>query len=330
VRFANGPGSFVSSSITLISISSSSAGEVRDVRATTARATSVSSGRRVASLDTSTSRQEEVGGWACKFTMGSPKDEKNRSDDEGQHEVEITKDFFIGVTEVTQKQYREVMGYNPSFFSKDGTEAGTGKYDHGKPAGGKDKVKGLDTDDFPVENVSWEDAQEFCKKLNALAAEKKYKVEYRLPTEAEWEYACRGGHKIKDLRAKAQLPFHFKTPSTSLGHGQANFMSNKPYGDGKAGDSLERTNTVGKNGEANALGLVDMHGNVLEWCSDWYAKDYSGNSLRQDPKGPDNGSGRVYRGGSWGLHCRAAYRSSSSPSNRSFNLGFRVVAVPHE
>src|SRR5206468_3117749 len=117
--------------------------------------------------------------------MGSPEGEKDRGSDEGpQHEVEITKDFFIGVTEVTQKQYRAIMGKNPSYFCADG--------------GGKDSVKGLDTDDFPVETVSWQDAQDFLKKLSAQNEEKKNGREYRLPTEAEWEYACRGGPVFKD------------------------------------------------------------------------------------------------------------------------------------
>jgi formylglycine-generating enzyme required for sulfatase activity len=272
------------------------------------------------------------------FLMGSPKDEKEREafdkGSEEQHEVEITKDYFLGVTEVTQKQYRTVMGYHPSSFSKDGKEADTGKYsDVAKPAGKKDKVEGKDTDDFPVDNVSWEDAHEFLKKLNKLAAEKNYKVTYRLPTEAEWEYACRGGHLIKGLKDKAQLPFHFKTPSASLGAAQANFDWIYPYGDGKRGDPLNRTNTVGKNGEANALGLFDMHGNVYEWCSDWYGGKYYATSPRKDPTGPDNGSDRALRGGGWtggSRYCRAAARSSSSPSFRSGSLGFRVAAVPHE
>jgi formylglycine-generating enzyme required for sulfatase activity/tRNA A-37 threonylcarbamoyl transferase component Bud32 len=268
-----------------------------------------------------------------KFMMGSPKEEKYRSTDEEQHEVEITKDFFIGVTEVTQKQYRDVMGYNPCYFSHDGKESGTGKYEIGKPGGGADKVKGMDTDDFPVENVSWQDARDFLKKLSALAAEKKFGVEYRLPTEAEWEYSCRGGPVFKDSPAKSQLPFHFQKPTDSLGDGQANFDARVRYGDGKKGDESKRTNPVGKNGEASVLGLYDVYGNVWEWCSDWYAADYYGKSPKTDPQGPADGSVRVLRGGGWdnyGRSCRAACRDKYGPSYRSRNLGIRVVAVPHQ
>lgn len=271
------------------------------------------------------------------FLMGSPKDEKEREPygkgSEEQHEVELTKDFYLGVHEVTQKQYRAVMGYNPSFFSHDGRPAEKGKYPTNKPGGGKDKVKGLDTDDFPVENVSWEDAQEFLKKLNALAAEKKFRVTYCLPSEAQWEYACRGGHLIRDDREKAQLPFHFKAPSASLGSGQANFGAVFPYGGGKAGAYLNRTNAVGKNGEPNPLGLHDMHGNALEWCSDWDDPKYYATSPRKDPIGPGSGLQRALRGGFWGNRgqdCRAARRHCGAPSYRSFVFGFRVAAAPSE
>jgi formylglycine-generating enzyme required for sulfatase activity len=271
------------------------------------------------------------------FVMGSPKDEKEResfAEEKGceeQHEVELTRDFYLGVTEVTQKQYKAVMGYHPSYFSNDGKPAPKGQYPSTEPCKGKDKVKGLNTDDFPVENVSWDDAQEFLKKLNALAAEKKFGVAYRLPTEAQWEYACRGGHLIAD-RKKAQLPFHFKTPTGSLGFGQANFGARVPYGGGKAGVSLQRTNTVGRNGEPNALGLYDMHGNVSELCADWYARWYYPSGPRTDPTGPLRGLWRVTRGGWWnggGGYCRAACRGCNEPSERHFSTGFRVAAVPY-
>lgn len=271
------------------------------------------------------------------FLMGSPKDEKDREPFakekgcEEQHEVDVTRDFSLGVYEVTQKQYRAVMGYNPSFFSHDGKQGGKGTYHTTYlPAGGKEKVKGLDTDDFPVENVTWEDVQEFLTKLNALAAERKFRVTYRLPTEAQWEYACRRGHLIKDKK-KAQLPFHFKTPSASLGSGQANFYTTFPYGDGKVGVTLGRSNTVGQNGEPNALGLYDMHGNAAEWCADWYDRSYYARCFGIDPTGPEKGSSRVHRGGSWtsrGQYCRAADRLCYLPAQRSTAIGFRVAAVP--
>ena len=115
--------------------------------------------------------------------------------------------------------------------------------------------------------------------------------------------------------------------------GVLNFDARYPFGGGNKGEESKRTNTVGKNGEANALGLLDMHGNVWEWCSDWYSADYYGTSPKTDPPGPSDGSDRVYRGGSWrgsGRSCRAAYRGRVSPSFRYGGLGFRVAAVPHK
>jgi formylglycine-generating enzyme required for sulfatase activity len=229
---------------------------------------------------------------AGKFTMGSPKDEKDRSEDEGpQHEVEITRPFYLSVHEVTQAEYEKVMGTNPSSFSATGD--------------GKNKVEGQDMSRFPVEEVSWNDAVEFCKKL--LPEEKRNERVYRLPTEAEWEYACRGGASLQ--------PFHY---GDSLSSTQANFHSN-----------LGRTTRVGSY-EANAFGLYDMHGNVWEWCADWYDTNYYKHSPRKDPKGPATGTRRVLRGGSWGYNggnCRSAYRGNYDPGYRSVGSGFRVVLV---
>src|SRR5262249_26882648 len=132
---------------------------------------------------------------AGKFTMGSPKEEKGRPADEAQHEVDIAHAFYTGIHEVTQGQFEKVTGYNPSYFSAStkGKE-GAAYLDWSKPGGGKDKVKDLgDTCDFPIENVSWDEAVEFCSKLSALTAEKQAGRKYRLPSDAEWEYACRGG-----------------------------------------------------------------------------------------------------------------------------------------
>src|SRR5262249_7915713 len=169
------------------------------------------------------------------FWMGSPKGEKDRNpfedkfDAEEQHEVEFSRDYWLGVTEVTQAHYRAIMNDNPSYFHKGGD--------------GAEKVKDLNTDDFPVENVSHDQAREFCRKV---AEKLRDGHEYRLPTEAEWEYACRGGASSKDSH-----PFCLKSgPTSSLSAGQINFNGNSPYGDGKKGSYLERTARCGSFAES--------------------------------------------------------------------------------
>jgi formylglycine-generating enzyme required for sulfatase activity len=190
--------------------------------------------------------------------------------------------------------------------------------------GGANLVKGMDTDDFPVERVNWGDAQEFLKKLNALADTTNDPLTYRLPTEAEWEYASRAGP------TSSSKPFHFDHPTDSLSCHQANFDGNHPYGGAHKRKSLKRACKVGSY-RPNRLGLYDVHGNVWEWCADWYG-DYP-RGLVVDPWGAPGGSHRVFRGGGWcydGRFCRAAYRGRGSPSDRRSDLGFRVAAVPHE
>ena len=183
-----------------------------------------------------------------KFLMGSPKEEEHHEiDEEPRREVEISKPFYLGAFEVTQAQYRQIMGTNPSFYSPTGDA--------------KDEVKGLNTDDFPVERVSWHDAKQFCVKLSALPAETKAGRVYRLPAEAEWEYACRAG---------TTTPFHF---GKSLSADQANFDERVDLPGENKGEWLGRTTKVGSY-KPNAFGLFDMHGNVLEWCEDWYKRDY--------------------------------------------------------
>jgi putative heme-binding domain-containing protein len=246
---------------------------------------------------------------AGKFVMGSPKDEKRRKKDEEQREVEITKAFHLGIHEVTQGQFEKVIGFNPSYFSARANGRKDADYEAwSKPAGGKEKVKqAATTDDFPVENVSWYEAVEFCKKLSALPAEQMAGRTYRLPSEAEWEYACRGG-------ASSAQVFHF---GNSLSSKQANFRGTMPFGGAAKGPWLERTCKVGSY-PPNAFGLYDMHGNVWEWCSDSY--EYEG----------DRGF-RVRRGGSWGdgaEQCRSAIRLRRAPDDHRWNLGFRVVMVP--
>ncbi len=232
------------------------------------------------------------------FWMGSPESEAGRSRDEGPRRlVEIGSGFYLGCHPVTQEQYQRVMGSNPSRFRV---------------------VPGQDTRRFPVENVSWEEAAAFCAALSALPEEKRRGRVYRLPTEAEWEYACRAG-------SETSQPFHF---GSSLSSSQANFDGRHPYGCGSRGEFLQRTSAVGSY-PGNAWGLYDMHGNVWEWTSDFYAEDAYRRCPRRDPCGPSSGRERVLRGGSWQNHarlCRAACRDRAGVEYRSLNAGFRVVA----
>jgi formylglycine-generating enzyme required for sulfatase activity len=241
------------------------------------------------------------------FTMGSPEGEVGRGKGEEQHAVEITKDFSLGAHEVTQRQYQRVMGKNPSYFRVGG--------------GGMDRVRDEDTDDFPVESVSWHDAVAFCEKMSALPAERKAGRRYRLPTEAEWEYACRGGDP-------SSRPFSF---GSSLSTRQANFDGSQPFTGSGKGDRC-KTRRVGS-GAPNGFGLYDMHGNVAEWCADWLNRNYYARSRRSDPQGPATGANRVHRGGCCNRSarfCRSANRDAAPPSARDSNLGFRVAQVPSE
>jgi formylglycine-generating enzyme required for sulfatase activity len=256
-----------------------------------------------------------------KFLMGSPRDEKYRKDDEHQHEVEITKDFYLGVYEVTQKQWIDVMGFHSSHYSRNGKSAKTGTYsDLSKPADGKDSVKDIKDEElaqFPVENVSYEDVEEFIKKLNAMPKEKKAGRKYRLPTEAQWEYACRAGAKVYSV-------YHFgDTISPKLAN--VGRFTKQP-------GALGRTCKVGSYAP-NAFGLYDMHGNVSEWCSDWHDKDYYKNSPKRDPAGPQKGTHHVTRGGTWlddGRRSRSATRVADEPGYRRSWLGVRLVLIPGE
>jgi formylglycine-generating enzyme required for sulfatase activity len=237
------------------------------------------------------------------FLMGSPKTEEQRGADEDQHEVSITKDFYLGVHEVTQGQYLRVMGDNPSCFTPTGA--------------GKAKVRAKETTQSPVECVSWRQAAAFCQKLADLAGEKAAKRSYRLPTEAEWEYACRAG---------TTTALHFGDVVESY---SANFNGLSPYGAGRGGPFHRTTRPVGEY-PANLFGLCDMHGNVMEWCNDWYAADYYKNSPKEDPQGPDAGTEKVTRGGSWsnsGKACRSAVRTKLAPGDSHYGLGFRVVLM---
>ncbi|MEI7899124.1 MAG: bifunctional serine/threonine-protein kinase/formylglycine-generating enzyme family protein [bacterium] len=216
---------------------------------------------------------------AGSFMMGSPESETGRSKDETQHRVTLTKGFWMGKTEVTQRQWGAVMGTNPSNFK---------------------------SADLPVEKVSWEDCQEFMRKLNAKLADAQTRVppggRFRLPTEAEWEYACRAG-AVGSYAGALDMGWY-------------------------SGNSGQVTHAVGQK-QANAWGLYDMLGNVWEWCQDWYG-DYPSGSVT-DPAGPTSGSPRVARGGSWRGYagdCRVADRGGRKPNHRDSRIGFRAVLLP--
>jgi formylglycine-generating enzyme required for sulfatase activity len=221
-----------------------------------------------------------------KFMMGSLETERERTPYETQRKVTISKNFYMGATEVTQAQWFAVMETNPSEY------------------------KG---DELPVEQISWEETVDFCKRLSEMPEEKKAGRKYRLPTEAEWEYACRAG---------TTTPFHF---GSQLNGTQANFDGRRPYGTDTKGPYLQETSAVGTY-PSNEWGLHDMHGNVFEWCSDWYEEYPSGSVM--DPSGPATGLNRVLRGGCWcyaAAHCRSAIRGRNGPSFRISYIGFRVA-----
>jgi formylglycine-generating enzyme required for sulfatase activity len=212
------------------------------------------------------------------FLMGSPAFEDGRQANETQHKVTLTKPFFMGITEVTQLQFFRVLRKNPS------------------------KFKAVE---HPVEQVTWEDAVEFCARLSDLPAEKRVGRVYRLPTEAEWAYACRAGTKTA---------YSFGDSKSELGD-YAWYDKN----------SENTTHPVGQK-KLNPWGLYDMHGNVWEWCQDWYG-DYPGGKLT-DPTEPSSGSYRVCRGGSWRNYsegCRSALRFRRTPGSWAYFLGFRVL-----
>jgi formylglycine-generating enzyme required for sulfatase activity len=275
------------------------------------------------------------------FMMGSPESEDGRSSDEHQHQITLTTDFYMGVTQVTQSQFERLMGnvsgvwhiavnneVSPPLkweqiqqYIQSGqltaqtmvTRSGLGQW---VPAGQIPELSGCL--DLPSQNggsdrpaaVSWYEAVEFCGRLSELPEEKKASRVYRLPTEAEWEYACRAGSKTA---------FNFGRNSKSLDKFAWFDLS------------LEEPNPVGQL-LPNAWGLHDMHGNVWEWCSDWYGP-YP-NNAEVDPIGPENGSERVIRGGSFqsiAKACRSACRAKDVPSMRDYSdYGFRVALCSSE
>lgn len=236
---------------------------------------------------------------AGKFTMGSPPDEPSRRDDEAQVEVTLSHGFWIGRNEVTQEEWTQVMGELPGKVQKEG------------------KI-------YALHSVSYLEAEAFCRKLTDLArasGELPAEWEFRLPTEAEWEYACRAG----------------TTTATAFGNSlsrhEANFQG-EPYNGGEDGPRLEKNARVGSY-PPNDWGIHDMHGNQFEWCRDWYHAELPGG---EDPdllavQGTANRDGtfsRVRRGGAWiedGWVCRSACRIRYEPDRRSDHIGFRLMAA---
>jgi formylglycine-generating enzyme required for sulfatase activity len=239
------------------------------------------------------------------FEMGSPRDEPERERIETIHMVTISRPFYMGIFEVTQSEFAKVM---------EGIEL------HRRPS--------FPGERNPAENVEWKNAKFFCERLSELPEEKAAGRRYRLPTEAEWEYACRAGTKTA---------FHY---GDALSSEQANFNGNYPAGAAEKGPYLRSTAPVGSY-EPNAFGLYDMHGNLAEWCNDFYDPDYYENSPDKDPLGPplgiiatdfdnfgDKNFFMVVRGGCWlddGRACRSAYRFKAMPNTQYRLIGFRVV-----
>ena len=208
------------------------------------------------------------------FRMGATSEQGRGvfNDEKPVHSVTLS-GYYIGKTEVTQALWKAVMGSNPSFF---------------------------DGDNLPVEQVSWDDCQEFIRELNALTGQN-----FRLPTEAEWEFACRGGNNSRGYK-----------------YSGSNYIDNVAWYDGNSG---HKTHPVGTK-LPNELGIYDMSGNVWEWCSDWYGKYSSGAQI--NPKGPYDGWTRVDRGGNWGRdegHCRSSSRYTDRPADRYGNVGLRLA-----
>ena len=240
------------------------------------------------------------------FQMGSATSDNPRGDDEAQHKVKLTRGFWIGKFEVTQRQWESVMGGNPSKFK---------------------------SSNRPVEQVSWEDCQMFIRKVNAAG-----EVTVSLPTEAQWEYACRAGAttslpngKTLFIVGKNNGPdldeISWYGGNACVGYELAEGFDCAGWQEVQHSGSKGGTHPSGQK-KPNDWGIYDMIGNVCEWCGDWYDKDYYTRSPSEDPKGPTSGTRRISRGGSWygyAQDCRSAFRNRHLPNYRSFSVGFRIV-----
>jgi uncharacterized protein (TIGR02996 family) len=239
---------------------------------------------------------------AGSFRMGSPAREARRMDDEHLRRVTMTRSFYLATCLVTQAQYRPVMQHTPSEFTRRLKE-----------------YRNLPTERFPMDSVTWYDARSFCEKLSRREKTRAEGWEYRLPTEAEWEYACRAW-------LSSRWPFHY---GATLGPEQANFDGRYPFPPNHYNESglyRARPCEVGSF-VPNAFGLYDMHGNLDEWCLDWH-RDLDDAGDEVDPRGPVEGDEKTVRGGSWrgqGEDCRSAVRIGEDPEQGVSHVGFRVA-----
>ena len=238
------------------------------------------------------------------FNMGSPEDELGRFDNETQHQVTLTRGYWLGKYEVTQRQWKAVMESNPSKFRGD---------------------------DLPVEQVSWDDAMTFCKKLTEMernAERLPSGYEYTLQTEAQWEYVCRAGTTSSLNSGKNVTTAEDDGICDNLDEVGWYWMNGGKKNWNEVKDPAICTHPGGQK-KPNNWGLYDMHGNVWEWCLDWW-EAYPTSSVT-DPKGADTGKYRVHRGGSWvsdPRYCRSALRIGRTPDYRGSRLGFRLALVP--
>lgn len=236
-----------------------------------------------------------------KFLMGAPDTESFRKTDEcPQHEVELTEPIYFAELEVTQKQFDDLMGFNPAGL----------------------RTVLVENAELPVWSVSWHDANRFCQKLNEREPNRRAGWEYRLPTEAEWEYASRTGKTTR-----------FGYGDTLAPEKQAVFNGSIPYEGTVSVKAKKPERPMRMNGQraANDWGLYDMHGNVWEWCLDWYDAEYYQKSPKQNPRGPATGAKRVMRGGAFdrgGMECRSATRRAEVPDYAGKDVGLRVVFAP--
>jgi formylglycine-generating enzyme len=230
------------------------------------------------------------------FRMGSPEGEKDRRPDEALHQVVLTKPFYLAAHPVTRAQFQRFVAADKW---KTEAERKGERNTWLNPGFTQD-------DDHPVVCVSWNDAVAYCAWLGKLTGKM-----CGLPTEAQWEYACRGVAGPSGEVVTSADAYHF---GNSITPEHANFVRNKIGGTRKVGSYA-----------GNGFGLFDMHGNVMEWCADWYGSYSTAENNNTDPHGPPKGEARILRGGSWGCYyCRAAFRYSRPPTFASNRCGFRV------